>query len=1060
MRPIRLTMSAFGPYAGLVEAVDFTKFGEQGLFLISGDTGAGKTTIFDAICFALYGKTSGAYRNTDSLRSDYAEPDTDTFVELEFTHQGKHCVVRRSPKYKRAKKRGSGMVETQETAVLQVDGREPVEGKRSVDEAVDALLRIDFDQFKQISMIAQGEFRELLHADSAKRSEILQKVFMTSGYVQVGDILKSRKNGLEQELGNRSRSILQYFAGVTAAEDSAEKEHAEQLRKQAGQTHQVWNAAEMLEVLEHLTEEDRIRADRLDAELPEIREQIDAKNAALTLAEANNQALEHCEALAKRQGELLAGQEAVNREAEKVRLEKAAVYQAKPLYDQWKRAEKEASEAATRVKGLQAAQTQAVRAREEAVQAQAQAAPGRIQAETLRIQASHMKEKEPLYEKKEQLLKEGQELDQRKRKLESMRAKLQKQDEEMQQQTIRMEARLEELKDTDVQAAQIQTLYRDLDQQKKLLADTLQREGKALTEAKEAEKKAQEALILAQNNHGRLLERWNHIQKIYENNRAGILAQNLKEGQPCPVCGSLHHPAPAGITADSVTDQEVKTAQEAEQAAREMRQQAAAAAEGCCVARKEKDRQLVSRLRDHLQSTLAAGCAEPRSTEDWVQLAKSEGRSIVARLKELRARYAVLKAAHEEQEKIGKDLKKLRADLEFLRQDTMQKINQQMTDVLGAIAANASAGEHMPALEYPDLASAVKTRENWEQQASLLEAQVKRTEETRQRADTALAAAQAALASGQEAEEKAEAQSSRTAHDAQAKWEEAGFTSEEHLLGFFVKEEVILREEKAIQEYRTEVAVNEQQLAAAKEACKGIVRVDTESLRVSLAALEEKRTQVIRRKNEAENRRENNMKIHGWIREQSTKLDQDRESYGIYVRLCELVCGQIKGKQKVTLEQYVQAAGFDSILAAANRRLRPMSQGQYELYRHESKEDKGHTALTLDILDNFTGKKRPVSTLSGGESFQASLSLALGLSDTITANAGGIQVDSLFIDEGFGTLDRQSLEDAMEILTSLSDSSKLIGIISHREELMESIPQQIRVSKTREGSVLAVDTGF
>ena len=366
----------------------------------------------------------------------------------------------------------------------------------------------------------------------------------------------------------------------------------------------------------------------------------------------------------------------------------------------------------------------------------------------------------------------------------------------------------------------------------------------------------------------------------------------------------------------------------------------------------------------------------------------------------------------------------------------------------------------MPALEYPDLASAVKTRENWEQQASLLEAQVKRTEETRQRADTALAAAQAALASGQEAEEKAEAQSSRTAHDAQAKWEEAGFTSEEHLLGFFVKEEVILREEKAIQEYRTEVAVNEQQLAAAKEACKGIVRVDTESLRVSLAALEEKRTQVIRRKNEAENRRENNMKIHGWIREQSTKLDQDRESYGIYVRLCELVCGQIKGKQKVTLEQYVQAAGFDSILAAANRRLRPMSQGQYELYRHESKEDKGHTALTLDILDNFTGKKRPVSTLSGGESFQASLSLALGLSDTITANAGGIQVDSLFIDEGFGTLDRQSLEDAMEILTSLSDSSKLIGIISHREELMESIPQQIRVSKTREGSVLAVDTGF
>ena len=280
------------------------------------------------------------------------------------------------------------------------------------------------------------------------------------------------------------------------------------------------------------------------------------------------------------------------------------------------------------------------------------------------------------------------------------------------------------------------------------------------------------------------------------------------------------------------------------------------------------------------------------------------------------------------------------------------------------------------------------------------------------------------------------------------------------MLSFVVTEAQINASDEEVNRYHQAVAANHAQLIQAQADAKGKTLIDEDALQAACA----QQSAVVEAMRGTVNSIENRMKINEEkqtnIVAQRVELESARKEYSICLRLYNLVKGTT-GNGKITLEQYLQAAGFDGIIAAANRRLLPMSDGQYELYRQEdSLGKKSNNFLDLEVLDHYTGHRRPVGNLSGGESFQASLSLALGLSDTVSSNLGGIQMDALFIDEGFGTLDRKSIDHAMEILVNLSGTNKLVGIISHREELMENIPQQIKVKKTRTGSQLSVEAGF
>ena len=346
-----------------------------------------------------------------------------------------------------------------------------------------------------------------------------------------------------------------------------------------------------------------------------------------------------------------------------------------------------------------------------------------------------------------------------------------------------------------------------------------------------------------------------------------------------------------------------------------------------------------------------------------------------------------------------------------------------------------------------------------EKEAKGIRAAIDAAENTKKKVDEARAASESKVKTleGQLTEDRKKADEARRHLDELLQTH--GFASEEELLSYVVSPKELETAESEIREYHERVRSNSDQLVLAKKDAEGKNRIDLAALQEANTNLAGERERVRKVKNTIDNRLSNNREKLRNIEKQRDDLEKAVHRHQLCSRLYTLTRGTT-GKGKITLEQYIQAAGFDGIIAAANRRLRPMSEGQFELYRKEEAPGKQtDTFLDLEVLDNYTGRRRPVGNLSGGESFKASLSLALGLSDTVSMNQGGVQMDALFVDEGFGTLDRKSIESAMDILVGLSGANKLVGVISHREELMENIPQQIRVRKTREGSRLEFDKG-
>ena len=331
MKPIKLILSAFGPYAGTMPAIDFEQFEEKGLFLISGDTGAGKTTIFDGICFALYGTTSGTYRDTRNLRSEYAKDDTVSFVDFYFSHQGKNYHVYRQPRYERKKQRGKGVITEDERAVFYEEGKTPVEGLKQVNAAVKELLHIDDKQFKQIAMIAQGEFRELLNARTEKRTEILRTIFATGDYKSIEQILMRRMNSSEKDKNSTKQSIIQYFGDVTAGEGEPANELAKLKERTAGGNN-PWNMEDMLNVLEVLLEQDANQEKEFKQQYEEAESEWKKRNEELATAHNNNVCLLRYEKLLSEREQLEAKRQEMEEMERLLAKQKKATYQVNPTY--------------------------------------------------------------------------------------------------------------------------------------------------------------------------------------------------------------------------------------------------------------------------------------------------------------------------------------------------------------------------------------------------------------------------------------------------------------------------------------------------------------------------------------------------------------------------------------------------------------------------------------------------------------------------------------------------------------------------------------------------------
>lgn len=1062
MRPTKLVISAFGPYAETMPEIDFEQFEERGLFLISGDTGAGKTTIFDAICFALYGTTSGTYRDTKNLRSEYAKDSVESFVDFYFTHQGKKYHVWRRPGYERKKLRGTGTVSEKEKAVLYEEGKTPVEGLSNVNAAVIELLNIDEKQFKQIAMIAQGEFWNLLNARTEERTEILRTIFLTGGYKNIEFRLKDRMDESYREKAKAENSIVQYFGDVdTDGTDELAEELAE-LQLRAGRSGSAWNTGEMLDLIGKILEADRKKLESKDKELADAAEKLDKVKAELATAETNNSILEKAVALRNEKNALDALKPELEKKEVILNRQKDARRKVYPLYDNWSGKSAERAAAERKISDTGGTLVKAVEKAGEAKAALETVQQKKETADVLQRKADKITEAEPAYQRREELSGTLIKLRQNTAVLKKQGEKIERDEKELAERIVKLKGSIEALGGKPDELAALQTKEQTLRELKNKMQRIADEQLPALLDKERDFYKKREIYARARESYDKAVIKHTEAERILESCRAGILASGLTEGQKCPVCGSVHHPELAVLPPESVTEEELKSLKAAKDGLQEKKNAAMVEAESARTAAVESGKWLQEAVIECLVSRSQTG-----DDKDWKSVrrkelleafdaakteAESEHDSACKQLSVLGSECLKLKTAREALDKAqGEETENLKA----ARESFVAKKQKNETDIVQCKTELKAIGDLM----FADWKAARTERDKASAEAVGILKAIEDAAKCSQDADKKVAALRATITTLQENLDALKKEEEKLRGELNKTLAEHKFTSDEEMMSYAVTEKEIAAAEKAINDYRQKVETNKARLKEAEEEAKDRVPVDVEELRTVVQAQSELVEQLRKNAGVISYRILTNEEKLESIIGQREKYEEACRKYAVHARLYSLVRGQT-GNGKITLEQYIQASGFDGIIAAANRRLKPMSDGQYELYRQEDSLGKrSNTFLNLEVLDNYTGHRRPVGNLSGGESFKASLSLALGLSDTVSSNLGGIQMDALFVDEGFGTLDRKSIENAMDILVSLSGSNKLVGIISHREELMENIPQQIRVTKTKNGSTIETTKG-
>ena len=967
MRPLKLTVSAFGPYAGRVE-LDLSRLGTGGLYLITGDTGAGKTTIFDAIAYALYGAPSGELRDAAMLRSKYADERTETFVELEFSCRGRRYTVRRSPEYQRPSKKGGGMTTQKVEAELRYDdGRPPVTRTGEVTRTVTALLGLDRSQFLQVAMIAQGDFLKLLNADTQQRSVIFRELFGTRPYQRLQERLKEGAAALKNPADEAEKSLRQSLAGVQCAGESDCL--ALQTLLQTPGADLAGEGAALLEAL--------LAAD--SARLAEEEQRLAEADAAL---EQTNRLLGAAEAAARTAAELQ-----TTRTAQAAQAPRLA-----ELDQRLAAAEQAAEEVEPLTARIGAAEARlADYDRLEQVRAQYQA------------------------EKKQQEQRQA-----RQRQSEQNRAALEARLEAAraeqtalagaQAAAARLAAEGERLHDRAAALSELDGSIAAVEQLEQRLAHA-QRQYRAAADTAAAQKQTADAM-----------------ERAFLDAQAGLLAAGLQPGRPCPVCGARSHPAPAPLCAHAPTEAGLKQARQTAETAAKQAAQASEQAAALLARREEAAARAARQAKAVLSAPLpGAGTAAE-------QLGQA-GAAVPPALERQAGPAASLQGNGTAAEQLGQ------ADLPALR----AAVARAQTAVDAACKENARTAEaaQRQAIRAQRLA---KDLPEWERQAAALRAASERQSQE-------LAAGQAALegllAQGRvlaaalphrtraEAEAALNAQKQRRAalQNALTQARTARQTAADRAAALQAAAEALQKQLAAgpaadpqalaaLRGRQAEQQAGRQQLAQAKEARAGRCAANQRALQ-SLRACAEQLGQTRERSR--------------WVRALSATAN-----------------GAVAGKDKIMLETYIQMAYLDRVLGHANTRLMAMTAGQYELCRSpEADDQRSQTGLALSVLDHYNGTTRSVRTLSGGESFKASLALALGLADEIQAASGGVRLDTLFIDEGFGSLDEESLEQAMRVLAGLTEGDRLVGIISHVAELRGRIDRRIVVTKSRAGGAQA-----
>ncbi|MBR5513474.1 MAG: SMC family ATPase [Ruminococcus sp.] len=917
MKPLKLIMSAFGPYAK-TEEIDMTLLGDRGVYLITGDTGAGKTTIFDAVTFALYGRASGSARTSNMFRSKYADPDTVTEVILEFEYNGKVYKIRRNPTYERKSKRGEGMVIVSADAEFICPDGYIVTKSMEVTNYVKNLLGLDREQFTQISMLAQGEFMKLLLAESAERLEIFRRIFKTEYFMRLQERLKAELRNCESRYKSHEASIFQYISGVRCDENSS---YTEKLEKAISG---MLTNVDLLELVSKIIAEDKIKADEYNKQKTIISSEIENINNELGKYET---ALKLCEELKKCRIEYAGTVE----EKEKLTEIYSKAIEKKPEI------EKNTRESAV-------------------IEAEMEnySKLDKMQAE-LQNTAAECKKYSDIRENAEKILKTAE------KQLNKCKAEYK---------SLENAAADRQKTEYSIKEAEMRA-----ENGNKLCAVI-----RSFTETEKQLENMRSEYISSADTFEIMSRKFDELNRRFLDSQAGIIASTLKAGEPCPVCGSKEHPAPAVLSDNPPSEQDIKNS---EKELKKMR------AETEKLSNKAAELNTkVNGLKENIENAANVFFADTVDISDKVKL---------------------MYRTQAEVDHVEMEIPVLREKLSLSEKQLKRK-----KELDGLIPETEA--------EYR---TAINDFSEAEKQLSVLTTRLAEMEKSVNSAKSSLR-----FSSVSEAEEHI-----HTLNAVNNKYRRLIESAERNLTECREKYAELDSRIKHLTNHIPEGVIEKAENAQKKKS----------EYAEKLCHIEENTKSVVSRINSAEY-------AFSGINKESAAMADCEKKLVMLKDLSDTANGNLVGKEKIMLETYVQMSCFDRVIARANSRFSVMTDGRYDLKRRSiAIDNRSKSGLELDVIDHYNGSERSVRTLSGGESFLASLSLALGLSEEIQSSAGGISVDTMFVDEGFGSLDEETLNLALNAIQGLAEGNRLVGIISHVSELRKRIDRQIIVRKSHTG---------
>ena len=1034
MRPIKLTISAFGPYASK-QVIDFEELKGRNIFVISGKTGAGKTTIFDAISYALYGEASGESRETDSLRSHFADDNTETYVELEFELRGERYIVNRVPKQKKKRVRGDGYTEkTADATLILPDGKVITKVKNVTDKIIE-ILGITREQFKQILMLAQGEFKKLLLADSVEREGIFRKIFNTYDFEKIQAELKDKAANLSKNRTKSKHEMEINLKNIKGEHDIVIDEYVD--------------FPLVIEKLKDLLERDNNIYKTLNEEGKEVDNNLQVKNQEKAIIETNNNLIKEKEIITKALEELLSKEDEYKNKSKTIidgKNAKEVKYIEDKLIETTKKLTKREEDYNLSLKNIDSLKLK----QEEA-------------NKLLQIEESKECDREKLSVEINNLNK----LEEKIIELDSLNNKvmhLKQSAENSKLQIINNKKETEELKkskeEKELQLKDIATL----ETKKVELESDIKAKNKTLDEVRELFKviRSFQNTYIEHNNkakeykefeveYKKVKENYEKMDDLYKKEQAGILASKLQENEPCPVCGSTNHPNKATIKENLKipTKEELKVAKENLD---KLEKENLEKINNLTTLNSNKTTYL-EQVNNHLSMLSATLNIDKTFNSETAKVVKNLGTELKSVIDKLKDELLKVIDKISLKEKIEKELNLITTTINE-REQSLIKLEECEKNYTTELTQNITKIDEYKK-EIPENITDLKTLNN------LIEVKTKELNISKEKL-AKLRLENENLAKKLEGENSTSKEINKSIEELkleiannQTNFNEAikeqGFDNIQTYEDAKLQISMVESLEKEVENYNSELKLTKAKQEDIINKTKDIVFMDITTIDEEIRSIQNNKKELESKLRELHAIIVGNKTVLKNVENLNIEFKEIEEEYKVVGELADLANG--KKAPYISFERYILASYFEDIIEAANIRLEKMTGDRFSLIRKTSKsKGAGQKGLELEIYDNYTDSSRDVSSLSGGESFKASLSLALGLSDIVQSNAGGVSLDTMFVDEGFGTLDPQSLDNAIDSLLELQRGGRLVGIISHVEELKERIDAKLEVTSTSKGS--------